>query len=262
MEHVNLLNRISKPSAHTPIGRLLPANLDPIKFGIVDYSQLLDDLGLEMAWKVILDNISNLTIAELKGSFFDFDNLGEIYEIGLAYTNKITKKELGKYYTPDDVSSLMFELLLENTNLINLVDVGCGTGNLIISVIKTAMKSGQTDIIRRIREGRVWLYDVDPVALSICVVKIEILLQEKVGSLIHVVLGDFLDKKIELPSDCTVITNPPYSIIKEIKKNWIRSDVLLQSKDLYAGFIDRILQQERCKEVFQRESTCVDQPHL
>lgn len=204
------------------------------------YYFLIDKYDLNKTWNLIINKIKSKKITDLKDTIFDFDSLGELYEIGLAYCNKIEKKEMGKYYTPRDVSSVMSELLLENNNITDLVDVGCGTGNLIIEVINQIREINLFNIIDFIKDGHLWLYDVDLIALKICKVKIDILLEDNVSNYINVVRGDFLSRRKKLPLNCSVITNPPYSIIKDLKSTWNKGPILKQSKDLYAGFIDKI----------------------
>lgn len=41
---------------------------------------------------------------------------------------------MGKYYTPEDVASLLSNWLLPLDG-INICDVGCGTGNLILNYL-------------------------------------------------------------------------------------------------------------------------------
>lgn len=210
-------------------------------FDLEVYYDLLDNHGLDKTWNIILSEFRKISMKELNQTFLKFDDIGELYEIGLAHTNKIEKKEMGKYYTPTDVAEIMAKLLLENENIQTLVDVACGTGNLIIEVLRQAMLNDEIDVINFIKNGNLYLYDIDKLALKICVSKIELLLGETLGEYINTIEGDFLSKKITLPNNCSVITNPPYSLIRTIKKTWSKSDVLEQSKDLYAGFMDKIM---------------------
>ncbi|MCK7485814.1 MAG: SAM-dependent methyltransferase [Bacillus subtilis] len=52
---------------------------------------------------------------------------------GLQKMINITKKKSGQYYTPADVSKLMATWLLEQSG--TNIDVGCGTGNAILSYL-------------------------------------------------------------------------------------------------------------------------------
>jgi len=215
--------------------------IDINNFTIDDYEKMIDKLGLAKAWDNILDFLTNKTIEEISvNQLLTFENLGELYEIGLAYTNKIAKKDMGKYYTPQDVSIVMAELLLEN-KIKSIADVGCGTGNLIIEVLRMLKQKKGIDPIDFIMDGKLYLYDLDPIAMKICLKKIDILLGAEVSDLINVSVGDFLDKRLDLPAGISVITNPPYSVIKTFNKNWNVDDVVLQAKDLYASFMYKII---------------------
>jgi len=209
------------------------------------YYDLLDKYDLSGTWNMIIKELKEHTVDSLNKTFLKFDDIGELYEIGLAHTNKIEKKELGKYYTPTDVAYIMSELLLENTNIESLVDVACGTGNLIVEVIRQIKEKNLFDIISFIKEGNLYLYDLDGVAIKICIAKIELILGEPLKKYINVTKGDFLNKNVKLPKNSTVITNPPYSLIKTYKKSWFKSEVLEQSRDFYAGFMDKII--DSCK---------------
>lgn len=219
-------------------------NLQLEDIDLESYRSILNEYGLEKTWEWILKELKKYNLQKLNNTFFKFDDIGELYEIALAQTNKIKKKEMGKYYTPTDVSRVMASLLLENEIEV-LVDVACGTGNLIIEVIKMINETKKFDIIEFIKKGNLYLYDIDRLALNICVAKIELLLEEQLAEYINLIDSDFLDKNIELPENSSVITNPPYSLIKKFKRSWKKTDVLKQSKDLYAAFMDKIL--DYCK---------------
>lgn len=210
-------------------------------FTIDHYLKMIDEIGLTKTWEVILGFLTDKRIVELsKNVLLDFDNLGELYEIGLAHTNKISKKDMGKYYTPKDVSLVMSRLLLEN-KILTIADVGCGTGNLIIQVLSMLKDTKGIDPIDFIMDGKLYLYDADGIALNICLKKIDILLEVEVSHKINVVHADFLDKRVSLPAGVSVITNPPYALIKQFNKSWNVDDVLLQAKDLYAAFMNKII---------------------
>ncbi len=209
-------------------------------FKIETYQTMIDNFGLTETWSFILDFLTDKTIIELKyNKLLEFDNLGELYEIGLAYSNKITKKDTGKYYTPKDVSLVMSELLLEN-KFETIADVGCGTGNLIITLLSIMKDKTGIDPVDFIRDGGLYLYDMDSVALEIFLKKIDILFETKVSNYVNKVIGDFLNKENLLPAGVSVITNPPYALIKKFDKTWNIDEVTLQSKDLYAAFINKI----------------------
>lgn len=64
-----------------------------------EYHQSISDIGLKETWNNILSNY-------FPNDFFAEDKLGGLYEDGLAFSNKIEKKSMGKYYTPDDVAKV------------------------------------------------------------------------------------------------------------------------------------------------------------
>lgn len=211
------------------------------KFNLDVYYELLDKHGLNKTWNKILKEFKYYSLDELNQTFLKFDDIGELYEIGLAYTNKIEKKEMGKYYTPVDVAEVMAKLLLENDNIESIADVACGTGNLIIEVIRQIKETNKFDIINFIKQRNLYLYDLDGLAIRICIAKIELILGEPLKEFINIKEGDFLNKKTLLPQNCSVITNPPYSLIKAYRSTWGESEVLRQSRDFYAGFMDKIM---------------------
>lgn len=211
------------------------------KFNLDVYYELLDKHGLNKTWSKILKEFKHYSLDKLNQTFLKFDDIGELYEIGLAHTNKIEKKEMGKYYTPTDVAEVMSTLLLENDNIETIADVACGTGNLIIEVVKQVRESKKFDIIDFIKQGKLYLYDFDGLAIKICVAKIELVLGQPLKEYINIIKGDFLNRRIVLPQDCSVITNPPYSLIKAYRSTWNESEVLRQARDFYAGFMDKIM---------------------
>lgn len=206
-----------------------------------DYYKLLNQYSLNKTWTFINNFIKEKTILELKNSLFAFDSLGELYEMGLAYLNQIEKKEMGKYFTPKDVSDVMSEMFLENYQGNNIVDVGCGTGNLILEVLTHLIKKDKEEALNIVKTNKIFLMDIDEVAVSIALTKISILLNEDVSKYINVIIGDFLDKKIKMPKNASVISNPPYSLITKFQDDWFLDEKFLEAKDLYVGFMIKIL---------------------
>jgi hypothetical protein len=205
------------------------------------YQSMISKYGIDTTWNKIIKVISTLSIEEIDKTLFKFDNLGNLYEIALEVLSKDDKKESGKYYTPLDVSRVMAELLIENENIRDLVDVGCGTGNLIIEVLDQLSKKKDFNLNQFILDKHIWLYDKDKLAVDICICKIELMLKVKVRGYINIVIDDFLDKKIKLPINCTVISNPPYSHFKDISDSWENTTIQKESKDLYPSFIEKIM---------------------
>ena len=84
---------------------LYDSYLDAFKQYVFD----VKNIGLEKTWddicQYVVDNSKNLP------SFLNIDNFGELYEIGLEIQDKISKKNSGQYYTPDDVALVMSKWL-------------------------------------------------------------------------------------------------------------------------------------------------------
>ena len=104
-------------------------------FSLAKYEHQVIRHGLVKVWDVLISYLKEFGISTFSSTVVDFYDIGRLYETGLAFENKYTKKETGKYYTPRDVSILMSNLLIENEYLDSIVDVGCGCGNLIIEVL-------------------------------------------------------------------------------------------------------------------------------
>lgn len=205
-------------------------------YELEDYFKDIDTKGLKKTWNSILINILN---NKLVSNIFILDNFGELYEIGLEYENKINKKELGKYYTPKDVCLVMSKWL-EKLPGENVCDIGCGTGNLILSYLEILGKKKAYDLINN---NNLYLYDLDEVALLICKYSIAIKYGKDLFNKINVKKGDFLNKKIKLPKNSKVISNPPYYKITEFKNEWDKTKVITDSKELYSAFLEKIIKQ-------------------
>ena len=108
--------------------------------------------------------LSKTLNGNLKSEIFIMDNYGELYESGLEHINKISKKELGKYYTPKDVSLVMSKWLVDLKGE-KICDVGCGVGNLILSYLEVI---GEEKAIQLLNNKQIYLYDIDEIALDIC----------------------------------------------------------------------------------------------
>lgn len=205
-------------------------------YTIENYITDIDKKGLKKTWRTILSKILNDTF---NSSIFNVDNFGELYEIGLEHVNKIQKKEMGKYYTPKDVSKVMSNWLktLEGKKV---CDVGCGTGNLILAYLSCLEAK---EAIELLNEGNVYLYDLDEIALEICKYSIAIKYGRDYLKKIHAKHCDFLNQNVKLPKDAKVISNPPYYKISEFGKNWKITKVIKDSKELYSAFIEKIINQ-------------------
>ncbi|MCF0247851.1 MAG: SAM-dependent DNA methyltransferase [Synergistes sp.] len=201
------------------------------------YKKDIDNFGLNGTWDGILNFIKSYNVDNI---VLKPENLGELYEIGLAYVNKRDKKECGKYYTPDDVASVMSSWLSEN-ECVNICDVCCGTGNLILSYLDTVGRKAAEDLLA---QNRVFLYDIDGTALNICKTIIEMKYAAQIAPQ-NIITGDFLDKNIRLPENSAVISNPPYFKITKIEGSWEITPNITESREFYSAIMEKILDESR-----------------
>lgn len=205
------------------------------EYSITEYCNDITNFGLEYTWNKLIYYTLHFSS---DNSFLQIDNFGELYEIGLALTNKQYKKNSGQYYTPEDVATVMstwFDKLEAET----ICDVACGTGKLILTYLNLI---GKEKALQILNEGRLYLYDLDKTALNIC----KTILIKKYGkavSKVHFIHCDFLDAKIVLPKNCKVISNPPYSTVDTLLSAWDKTSVAIDSKELYSMFMEKILKQ-------------------
>lgn len=192
-----------------------------------EYHQSIADNGLSATWDDILANY-------FPNEFFEEDKLGGLYEDGLAFSNKIEKKAMGKYYTPIDVADVMAKYLLDLPGD-NICDLCCGTGNLILSVLDVM---GSEKAIEALAQGHIYLYDIDTTAMNIC----RAILINRYGDCaknVHLINDDCLNTDIHFPENAKVISNPPYG----------RQDSLARTsyacakttKELYVAFMEKII---------------------
>jgi len=208
------------------------------QFNLGRYEDLVLRYGLSSVWDELLDILTKHGIDFFEKNYVDFYDIGRLYEIGLAVENKYSKKEAGKYYTPKDVSQLMADLLIENERLDAIADVGCGCGNLVIEVLQK-VKDRSAEEFGKLANN-IYLYDLDKTAINICKTRISVLFSIDDKN-IHACCGDYLNGKVKMPSDCFVISNPPYSQIKDVDKSWGYKVAIKESKDLYVGFIEKMI---------------------
>lgn len=201
-----------------------------------DYIFDIENIGLEKTWESICDYV--ISNGENK-DFLKVDNFGEMYEIALALIDKNLKKNSGQYYTPEDIALVMGKWF-NDTEGYNICDVGCGTGKLILTYLNIVGYDKAKEIIS---SGRLYLYDIDKIALKICKTSIMVKYGIEYEKNIHEICCDFLDKNISLPANSKVISNPPYAAISEFKENWILTDVLKDTKEFYSCFMEKILNQ-------------------
>ena len=203
-----------------------------------EYLDSIDRIGLDGTWLAIIRQFEGRDSSHVDG-VVSISNFGELYEIGLAHVNKESKKELGKYYTPEDVAALMAKWL-DKLPGENVCDVCCGVGNLILAYLKHIGKERARELIR---SGKLWLYDKDDLALWICVNTIGIIYGSDVVGYIHSIPGDFLNGVRRLPKNCKVVSNPPYAKVDKFPEDWDQTVVLYETKELYAAMMEKILSQ-------------------
>ncbi|MBQ9232171.1 MAG: N-6 DNA methylase [Prevotella sp.] len=203
-------------------------------YSLDNYIEDIGTHGLKYTWDYICEYV--LTYGENR-IFLNIQNFGEMYEIGLAIQDKQQKKKNGQYYTPDDVALIMSEWF-DSLEGQNLCDVGCGTGKLILTYLDYI---GKERAIKLLKEGKVYLYDIDSVALKICKTALLLKYGKELNDKIHDIEGDFLSSKIKLPQNCKVISNPPYAAIQQVGLYWNRTMVLNDSRELYSIFMEKII---------------------
>lgn len=162
-----------------------------------------------------------------------------MYEIGLAFQDKNHKKNNGQYYTPTDVAHVMSQWF-DSLDGQNVCDVCCGTGKLILTYLEYIGKERALQLLNR---GRLYIYDIDTVALKICKTALLLKYGKELEDKIHDVAGDFLSSSITLPNNCKVISNPPYAAIHKVETDWNYTSVLNDSWELYSTIMEKIIQQ-------------------
>lgn len=214
---------------------LLRISEDRLNFEDYDvdkYIQHINKFGVEETWAQILNHV------QTNGSdtFLNPRNFGELYEAGLAEIDKKDKKKSGQYYTPSDVSKLMATWLLDLDGL-NVCDVGCGTGNLIISYLDLLKPE---EVKSLLINKRIFLYDFDKIALTIAQYSIALLYGLEYLNNINTIYGDFLNSEVVLPDNSKVISNPPYAKYNDIPESWTNSEIQVKTKEYYSAFIEKI----------------------
>lgn len=206
-------------------------------YSLDEYISDCEKLGLEKTWDYIclyiMKSTSNLP------KVLDVDNLGELYEVGLAIQDKRTKKKSGIYYTPDDVARVM-SVWLDKCEGEAVCDVGCGSGKLILTYLNYIGYEKARELISR---GLLYLYDCDSLALKICKTVISVKYGLDIWNNINGFCCDFLDKDILLPKNCKVICNPPYARLEQIESSWQITDVLSETREFYSVFMEKIFTQ-------------------
>lgn len=203
-------------------------------YNLNQYIADIENYGIKITWdficKFVLQGISTT-------KFLNVSNFAELYEIALAIEDKKLKKENGQYFTPEDVALIMSNWFKE-LDAYNVCDVACGTGKLILTYLDLI---GIEESIKLLNEGRIYLYDLDKTALTICKTSILVKYGKQYINKIHAIYGDFLDNGIHLPQNCKVISNPPYARISTISSTWCNSKIQRETKEFYASFMEKII---------------------
>ena len=127
-------------------------------------------------------------------------------------------------YTNEILFSDFMATWLEKGRGMNICDVACGTGNLILTYLDLI---GKEEAVALIRNGCLYLYDSDDVALRICEVILLLKYGKELKPFIHFIQGDFLSKQVCMPENCKVISNPLYATVSSINKDWEDTAVAL-----------------------------------
>lgn len=220
-------------------------NIDLNRYNNYDLTMYQDDVnqsGIKQTWQNIIHYVLN---NETKNKFLHWNNFAELYEIGLALQDKQAKKESGQYYTPDDVALVMSNWFNSQVGD-NICDVACGTGKLILTYLDLIRKENAINLIRA---GKLYLYDLDDIALNICKTILLLKYGKELEPFIHAIHCDFLSKNIVLPENCKVISNPPYAAVNAINSDWNKTDVVLDTKELYSMFMEKIITQSKCSVI-------------
>ena len=193
-------------------------------YTVEKYKREIDEKGLRTVWEDILGYALE---HDTRGQLLDVANFGELYEIGLAHVDKSAKKKLGVYYTPKDVADVLSAYLKDLKGDV-ICDVCCGTGNLILSYLDSIGEYKAKEILG---SGKVYLYEMDEIALEICKASIGIIYGREYMAKVRAYVGDFLDADVHLPENAKVISNPPYAGFKEVPETWCKTDVLKEAKE-------------------------------
>ena len=209
------------------------------KYKLEEYTKDIETIGVKETW----DEICSFILEHYNDAdgFLKNSDFGQLYEMGLAIEDKNKKKSSGQYYTPEDVAAVMADWLC-GLEAENVCDVACGTGNLILKYLEII---GKNKAEKLIADGKLYLYDYDKTALQICKTSILLKYGIQFKDFIHDIHCDFLDKKIRLPKNCKVISNPPYAKIENISYKWENSEVISDTKEYYAAFIEKIICQSK-----------------
>lgn len=239
-------------------------------FDVESFKKALSLLGFDAFWanfiqtyvhkkRPDLEPIPGKFDIDISSDYFSLDNIGDLYEIALEHVNKISKKELGQYYTPKDTADFMAKKILSMyTNDAPIADVCCGTGNLIISILQNMPKQ---DALNALLNKKLYLYDLDNWAIQVAVMKIAILLlpygakkiYNNIQYYLHCEIGNFLGENINLPANCSVISNPPYGRLPKNTSLWFDCETYI-TNEMFAVFVEKIAKQSQNSVIISPQS--------
>lgn len=167
------------------------------------YENEIDAFGLDATWRRIISGNDSYSVSL-------FEHAGEMYEYGLSYANKSAKKELGKYYTPQDAAHFMSERLIDRIEKSN---IGCteyhepcvGVGDLLMELLPVMESHGMD--VRDAIANHLYISDIDGTALSIAAERVR---RAYGASPAYVEQMDFLLDGKNMTENDAVIMNPPY----------------------------------------------------
>lgn len=221
-------------SDHIGLLELSDTNITFDKYSIEKYIDDVNSIGLEKTWAHILYHVTKNGYSE----FLSPINFGYLYETGLAEQDKNNKKKSGQYYTPSDVSKLMASWLFDLEGQ-NICDVGCGTGNLILSYLSLLKPS---EVNQLLEDKCIYLYDFDKIAITIAQYSIALIYGIHHLNNINIVYGDFLCNDVRIPENSKIISNPPYAKFENVSSDWTKTKIQLQTKEFYASFMEKIIE--------------------
>ena len=222
-----------------------------------NYYHMLDKYGLEKTWDQILSWLKKYPLDDFNNKIVQLDDIGKLYESGLAHLNKIQKRDAGKYYTPMDVSKTMAHFFVENYNGGPIADVGCGCGNLITTVFDEIINVySQTELKKIIDNRQIYLYDLDKLAIKICIARLEKKFGISLNEKVNIINDDFLLKRNTLADDINVISNPPYHVIKKnlIDVKWDDLPAFYEVRNLYVAFFEKIIKKAKMAVIVSPQS--------
>ena len=198
---------------------------------ISKYEHEINTYGLYSTWKKILSNDA------ADYSIYMLDNVSEMYEYGLAYADKKSKKSLGKYYTPVDAGRFMAQQLLTSMHDAKYLEYEyyepcVGVGDLLLALLDEMSKQNinMTEIIGK----HLHISDIDKTALMIAKERIK----HRYG--IYPASAECMDFVLNgnnMNSHDVVIMNPPYGRTKEYSDCGLNTEHI---HDFYPMFLEKI----------------------